>query len=237
MRLPTRPGLRSRSASVLDVVVALCVVASVASPWWISVPPAHLQETFGFQTPTCWVAVAALFIALFAEARAAVVALAVVELALIAWFGWAMWVVTTPRFAQLGFPFVGTDLLGPGWYAAAVGLLLTAALVVKELEDRDVPIGADLWILAALPGFGLMRLGRWTRGLAWTALFSAALYFASTDSPDPAQFAEYGRTGNVPPPIPRSPEWVLLALAALLFLLSLAATVWRTRRPLQKEIL
>ena len=218
---------------MLDIVVALCVIASIASPWWVSVPPAHLQETFGFESPGCWVAVIALLIALVVEARAAVVAVAVVELVLIASFGWAMWVVTTPRFAQLGFPFVGTDLMGPGWYAAAIGLLVAAAVVVKELEDRDVPIGKEMWILAALPGFGLIRLGSWNRGLVWTALFSAALYFASTDSPDPAQFIEYGRTGNVPPPIPRGPEWILLALAALLFVLSIAATAWQRRRSLQ----
>jgi hypothetical protein len=235
MRLPIRPGVRSRPASVLDLVVALCVIASVASPWWISVPPAHLQETFGFQSPACWVAVVGLFVALFVEARSAVLALAAVELVLIGWFGWAMWIVTTSRFAQLGFPFVGTDLLGGGWYAADVGLLVTAVVVVKELEDRDLPIGAELWILAALPGFGLMRLGQWTRGLVWAALFSAALYFASTDSPDPALFAEYGRTGNVPPALPRGPEWILLALAALLWVLSIAATVWQRRRSLQAE--
>src|SRR5882762_8420918 len=91
MRLHGRPGFRSRPASMLDFAVAACVIVSVASPWWISVPPAHLQETFGFQSPACWLAAVALFIALFAEARAAVVALAVVELVLIGWFGWAMW--------------------------------------------------------------------------------------------------------------------------------------------------
>jgi hypothetical protein len=230
VQLQVRPFFRSRRRSVLDIVVAFCVIASVVSPWWVSVPPAHLRETFGFESPACWVAVAAMLIALLAEARAAVVALAVVELVLMASFGWAMWVVTTPRFAQLGFPFVGTDLLGPGWYAAAIGLLVTAAVVVKDLEDRNVRIGRELWILTALPGFGLIRLGSWNRGLIWTALFSAALYFASTDSPDPAQFIEYGRTGNVPPPIPRGPEWILLALAALLFVLSVAVTVVRARR-------
>jgi hypothetical protein len=206
------------------------------SPWWVSVPPAKLRETFGFESPAGWVAVVALLVALLVDARTAVVAIAVVELVLIACFGWAMWVVTTPRFAQLGFPFVGTDIIGPGWYAAAVGLLVTAAVVIRELEDRDVPIGPELWTLAAIPGFGLVRLGKWNRGLVWTALFSAALYFASTDSPDPAQFIEYGRTGNVPPAIPRSPEWILLALAALLFVLSLAATAWERRRALQTEV-
>jgi hypothetical protein len=176
--------------------------------------------------------VIALFAALLVDLRVAVIALAVVEVVLIAWFGWAMWVVTTPRFAALGFPFIGTDLIGPGWYAAAIGLLVAAGVVVKELNDRDVPAGWDLWALTAIPGYGLARLGRWDRGLIWTALFSAVLYLASIDSPDPTQFAEYGRTANVPPPYPRGPEWVLLAVAALLWVLSVVVTVRRRRRQL-----
>jgi hypothetical protein len=224
--------IRRRSASVLDLMVALCVVASIASPWWISVAPAHLPETFGFQSPACWLVVIALFAALFLDLRLAVIAIALVELVLVARFGWAMWVVTTSRFAALGFPFIGTDLIGPGWYAAAIGLLVTAGVVVKELNDGDVPIGWDLWVLSAMPGYGLARLGQWDRGLIWTALFSAALYFASIDSPDPTQFAEYGRTANVPPPYPRGPEWVLLALAALLWVLSVVVTARRRRMQL-----
>ena len=207
-------ALRSRRASVIDLAVGLCAIASVASPWWISVPPAHLAETFGFQTPACWLAVAG------------------VEIVLVAWFSWAMWVVTTPRFSTLGFPFIGTDLIGPGWYAAAIALLVAAGVVVKELNDREAPAGWDFWVLTTLPGYGLARLGRWSDGLAWTAFFSAALYFASTDSPDPSQFAEFGRTANVPPPYPREPEWVLLALAALLWMVSVAVTVLRRRRQL-----
>jgi hypothetical protein len=225
--------IRRRPASVLDLVVALCVVGSVASPWWISVAPAHFPETFGFQSPACWLAVVALFAALFLDLRVAVIALALVEVVIIAWFAWAMWVVTTPRFATLGFPFVGTDLIGPGWYATAVGLLVAAGVVVNELNDRDVPVGWDLWMLTTMPGYGLARLGQWSRGLIWTALFSAALYFASTDSPDPELFAEYGHSGNVPPPYPRGPEWVLLALATLLWVLSVLATVRRRRRQLR----
>jgi hypothetical protein len=83
-----------------------------------------------------------------------------------------------------------------------------------------------------MPGYGLARLGQWSHGLIWTALFSAALYFASTDSPDPELFVEYGHSSNVPPPYPRGPEWVLLALATLLWVLSVLATVWRRRRQL-----
>jgi hypothetical protein len=226
----TAQVIRPRRASVADVLVALCVVASVASPWWVGIPPAHLAESFGFQTPACWLAAIALVAALFLDLRAAVIALAVVEVVLAASFGWAMWVVTTPRFASLGFPFMGTDLIGPGWYATAVGLLVAAVLVVKELNDQDVAVGWDLWVLTAIPGYGLARLGGLSRGLAWTALFSAALYFASTDSPDSTQFLEYGRTGNVPPPYPRNPEWVLLALAAALWLGAIALTVWQRRR-------
>jgi hypothetical protein len=66
----------------------------------------------------------------------------------------------------------------------------------------------------------------------WAALFSAALYFASTDSPDPTQFADYGRSGNVPPAYPRGAEWALLALAALLAVVSIAVTAWQRRRRL-----
>jgi hypothetical protein len=225
--------IRRRPSSVLDLIVALCAIASVASPWWISVPPAQLAETFGFQSPACWLAVIALGAALYLNLRVAVIAVALVEVVLIAWFAWAMWVVTTPRFATLGFPFIGTDLIGPGWYAAAIGLLVAAGVVVKELIDKDVPVAWDLWLFTTIPGFGLARLGQWSRGLIWTALFSAALYFASTDSPDPEVFAEYGRTNNVPPPYPREPEWVLLALAVALFVLSVVVTVLRRRRQLR----
>jgi len=222
--------IRRRPTSVLDLIVGLSLIASVLSPWWISIPPAHFAQTFGFESPACWLVAIAMLAALYLDVRVAVFALAVVEVVLIAWFAWAMWVVTTPRFASLGFPFIGTDLIGPGWYAAAVGLLVSSGVVVKELVDRDVPIGWDLWALTAIPGFGLARLGEWGRGLIWTTLVSAALYFASTDSPDPELFAEYGRTANVPPPYPRGPEWVLLALAAVLFVSTVVVTVRERRR-------
>lgn len=232
MRLQA-PRVRIRRLSVVDVLVGLCLVASVASPWSISIPPAHLAESFGFQTPLCWLAVVALAGTVFLEGRAAIIALVVAEAVIIGWFGWAMLVVTTPRFTSLPFPFVGTDLIGPGWYAAAVGLLIAAGILVKDMHDRDTPVGLELWVLSVLPGYGLVRLGQWFRGLVWAVLFSAAVYFGSTDSPDPAQFADYGASGNVPPPMPRGPEYVLLGLAVIVWLLSVAVTVRQRRRRFQ----
>lgn len=225
-------GIRVRRLTLVDVLAGFCLIASVASPWTISIPPAHISESFGFQTPFCWLTVVALVAALLLNGRAAIAALAVAELVVIGWFAWAMWVVTTPRFTSLPFPFVGTDLIGPGWYAAAVGLLIVAGSVVKDLQDRDVPPGPDLWILTAIPGYGLARVGQWVRGLIWTVLFAGALYLGTTDSPDPAQFSDYGASGNVPPPMPRSPEYVLLGLAAIFWVLSIVATVrtWRKAR-------
>lgn len=225
--LRKRPQLR-----ITSLVVAVFVIAAVVSPWAISIPPAQAAESFGFQTPACWLAALALFSAvLIADLRLGVLAVMAGEGVLLAWFGWAMWVVTTPRFAQLPFPFVGTDLMGSGWYFAGVGLLVAAGDVAKRLFDSDAPIRAELWLLTAVPGFGLIRLGRWARGLIWVFLVSTAVYLASFDSPDSGQFAEYGRSNNVPPPPPtRAPEWVLLGIAALLWALSVVDTIREDHR-------
>ncbi len=212
---------------MLDLLVVVSAVASILSPWSVSVPPAHLPEAFGYESPACWLVVTGLLAALVLNLRAAVVALVFVEAVLVTWFGWATWVVTTPRFTDLPFPFMATDLMGPGWYAAAIGLLLGAGAVARELRRCSAPLREDLWLLTAIPGFGLMRLGRWFAGAAWAGLFTAAVYLASADSPTATELADYGATGNVPPAYPRGAEWVLLGLAALFWVVSLGVTIWR----------
>ena len=225
-----RTLVQTRTLSAATLLVAACVVASIASPWSISIPPGHIAQNFGFQTAACWVTVIALLAAAVLDGGAAVIAVGIALAFIAGWFAWAMWIVTTPQFTSLPFSFVGTDLIGPGWYAAAVGLLVAAAAVARNRVQREVEPGADLWIFTAIPGYGLMRLGNWGRGLTFAVLFSAALYFGSTDSPDPALFADYGRSGNVPPAMPRGPEWVLLSLALAIWVVSIAATVLRFRR-------
>lgn len=210
--------------------MGLAAVASVAAPWTISIPPAHLAQAFGFQTPACWLTVLALVAGIALETRFAIIAVAIASAVVLSWLAWAMWIVTTPTFTALPFPFVGTDVIGPGWYAAAMGLLVAAGTLVKALVDKHAPVGPELWTLAVIPGYGLMRLQRWGAGLAFAALTAGALYFASTDSPDAGQFADYGASNNVPPPFPRSPEWILLGLTVVFWMASVVATIREKRR-------
>jgi hypothetical protein len=217
---------------VLDLLVVVSAVASLLSPWTVSIPPAHLPEAFGYETPACWLVIAGLAAALILDVRPAAVALAAVEAVLVAWFAWAIWVVTTLRFTDLPFPFIAPDLIGSGWYAAAIGLFLAAGGVIRELRRRDAPLKEDLWLLTAIPGFGLIRMGHWLEGGVWAGLFMGSVYLASAGSPTATEFADYGRSGNVPPPYPRDAEWVLLGLAAVFWVVSAGVTGWR-RRTLQ----
>ncbi len=216
-----------RSRTALDILVVVSAIISLLSQWTVSIPPAHLAETFGIESAACWLAVIGMLASLALDVRLAVIAVFFTEVVLVAWFGWATWVVTTPRFTSLPFPFTPTDLMGPGWYAAAAALLLAAGAVIRELRHRQAPARDDLWLLTAIPGFGLLRMGRWFEGGVWAGLYIAAVYLASTDSPDSTEFADLGRYGAVPPPFPRGAEWVLLGAAVLFWIGSIAVTVWR----------
>lgn len=194
--------------------------------------PAGFDERFGFQSPACWVAVASLVAAVLVwDNRGATGALLLAEAALIAWYVWAAWLVTTNQFAQHGYPFVGADLIGSGWYYAGIGLLVAAGSAAKRLFDHGSLAGAELWALSALPGVGLMALGKWARGGVWTVLVSTAVLFASLDSDDPAIFSTAGRWKDIPPPpLTRAPAVALIAAALLLWALSIADTALQRRR-------
>ena len=224
---PKTIATTGRSRTPLDFLVVISAIVSLLSQWTISILPAHLHETFGVESPVCWLAVLGLAASVLLEVRLAVVAVFLTEVVLVAWYGWATWVIFTPRFTAIPFPFTPTDLMGPGWYVAAAGLLFAAGAVIRDLRRLHAPPRADLWLLTAIPGFGLLRLGQWFQGGVWAGLFIAAVYLASTDSPDSTEFADLGRYGAVPPPYPRGAEWVLLAAAAVFWIVSVAVTVSR----------
>jgi hypothetical protein len=213
--------------SVPGVLVLVCALAALASEWTIGIPQAHFAQGFGFQNLFCWFAVISALTAVVVQDRRGTLAFLLFgEVALLVWFGWAFWVVTSPPFARLSWPFVGIDVVGPGWYTAALGILVAAAVVVaRPLTNREASSGLDVWLLAAIPGYGLIRLDRWGRGLIWTILFASAVLLASYSSPDMSLFEQFRTYASLPPaPVNRLPTWILLAAALVLWALSVVDT-------------
>jgi hypothetical protein len=137
-----------------------------------------------------------------------------------------MWVATTSRFAGIGdFPFIGNDLVGPGWFWSALGLMAGGAGIANRYHDLERPPGVEALLLSALPGIGLVRLGRTARGVTWALLASLALFLASFDSPVAPLFQPI--VGHFdPPPVPptRALDWILLGASAAIALASIIDT-------------
>jgi hypothetical protein len=225
----------SRLRSALDSPSALFALISVlvalVSLWTIRIPKVGASSTFGFESPVCWLAVLAVVGAvLVANLRMSTVFLLAAELVLVAWYAWEMWLATTPTYSSQ-YEFVGTDLVSTAWYAAAAGLLFAAAAVARRYRASDDNGGAETWWLAAVPGFGLVRLDRTARGLLWTVLVASALVLATLDSPIAPLFQTVNGMADLPDPLPtRAPTWIFLGSAALLAVLSVLDTIRIKRR-------
>lgn len=229
------PAINPRRAvdSPLGVLVVISAVVALVTPWAIRIPQAGLDTTFGFQSAVGWLAVLALMAALLATNLTLSLAAALAaEALLLGWFGWAAWVTTTSRFSGFDFPFMGIDLIGPGWYAAVVGLLAAGAFVARKFRDLEPRPGAETWLLALLPGIGLIRLDHTTRGTIYAVLVLSALFLASFDSPVAPLFQPIVGDFEAPsPPSTRALEWIFLTAAGALALLSFIDTA-RTKRKL-----
>jgi hypothetical protein len=217
---------RRAVATPLGVLAGVCIFLALVSQWMIRIPQAGLDATFGFQIPVCWLVVLAILIALLATNLALGLAAALAgEALLLAWFGWALWIATTSRFAGIDFPFIGIDLVGPGWFWSALGLMAGGASIANRYHDLERPPGAEVWLLSALPGIGLLRLGRTARGVIFAALVSLALFLASFDSPVAPLFQPIvGQFDPPPAPPTRALDWILLASTAAIALLSVIDT-------------
>jgi hypothetical protein len=224
---------RRAVGSPLGVLVAVSIFLELVSPWTIRIPPAGLDTMFGFQILVCWLIVITTLATLLAtNLRLAVAAALAGEALLLAWFAWAMWIATTSRFAGIDFPFIGIDLVGPGWFYAALGVMTGGATIARKYHDLEGRPGAEVWFLAALPGLGLLRLGRTTRGVVFAMLVSLAVFLASIDSPVAPLFQPI--VGSFDPPIApptRVLDWVLLAGAVVIALVSIIDTARVRRAP------
>ena len=224
--------LRRAVASPLGVLTVVSAFLALVSPWSINIPQVHSDVSFGFQTPICWLAVLAMLVALLtANPSIRLAAVLVDEIALLGWFGWAMWAATTSQYATVDFPFIGIDLIGPGWFEAALGLFAAAAIAARQYHEQEVRPGPEVWLLSLVPGMGLVRLGRTMRGVMWAVLISAAIFLASTDSPIAPLFQPVGHFDMPPAPPTRALEWILLGAALILLAASMVDTfVVRRRR-------
>ena len=227
--------LRSSVASPAALLALGSMVVALITLWSIGIPKVGATPSFGFQSPVCWLVVLALVGALLLPTLTLNTAsLLAAELLLIAWYAWATYLVTTPTYSSQ-YDFVGTDIVATAWYAAGLGVLCAAAVVARRYHDNDAPPGRETLWLAAVPGFGLIRLGRTFQGLVWTALVVGALFTATFDSPIAPLFQPLNGLPDLPDTLPtRAPTWILLGGAILFALLSVADTIRIKRRLTQR---
>ena len=80
-----------------------------------------------------------------------------------------------------------------------------------------------------------MRLGKASRGLLWATLVVAVLFVATFDSPIAPLFQPLDGLRDLPDAVPtRAPSWILLGVAVLFALLSVADTI-RAKRGLSQR--
>ena len=222
-------NLRRALASPLVVLTLIAAALALVSPWSVYIPKIQPDVSFGFQNPVSWLAVIVLLVALVTSNRFIRLAAAFGDgIVLLAWFGWAMWVVTTSRYAAADFPFVGIDLIGPGWFYAALGLFGIGAITARQYYEQGVRPGREVALLSLVPGMGLLRLGHTTRGVVWALLVATAVFIASTDSPLAPLFTPASGHYEMPSAPPtRALEWILLGVALILYAASMVDTFLR----------
>ena len=226
---------RRAFASPLGVVVVITLFLALISPWLVGISQVHTDVNFGFQNPTCWLVIITLVASMLAtNTTIRLATLLATEALLVGWFVWVMWLATTPTYAGVDFSFVGIDLIGPGWFEAALGLFAAGAVLARRLHADEIPPKRDLWLLAALPGIGLIRIGRTARGVVWVVLVSTVVFAASVASPIAPIFEPISGHFDLPAnPPTRSPEWILLGAALVLAAASLVDTLIVARRQTQ----
>lgn len=225
-------NLRRSIGSPLGVLTVISAVLALVSPWTIAIPQVHADVNFGFQNPICWLVVLAMFVALLtANPNLRLAGALAVEAFLLAWFAWASWAATTSQYAAVDFPFIGIDLIGPGWFEGALGLFAVGAIAARQFHEHEVRPGFEVWLLSLIPGMGLVRLGRTGRGVLWAVLVSSAVFLASVDSPIAPLFQPIAGHFDIPPAPPtRAPEWILLGAGMVFMAASLADTFLMRRR-------
>ena len=117
-------ALRLSGRSSRDIAVVGLAALTLLTPWTIDVSVGHLPRIFGWANPLAWLVALGLVLSVMQTARPYHgQALLAAGLGLVAWVGWASWLVTTPAFRNLHFSFMPIDVISTGWYAGVIGFV------------------------------------------------------------------------------------------------------------------
>lgn len=224
-------AVRLSGRSSRDIMIVGLAVLAVLTPWTIQVALGHLPRIFGWTNPLAWVVALGLLVSVMQSARPHHgVALAATGAALVAWVGWAGWLLTTPSFSTLKFTFMPVDLISTGWYAALIGWVIAFdGFASRRGREPARARTREVWLLALVPGEGLVRLGFAGRGRVWLAAAILAVAFIGVAAVNDSEFAYWAQYDTLPPD--RGRLDVLIAAGALgLVLLGSLIDTWRTLR-------
>ena len=228
-------ALRLSGRSSRDIMIVGLAALSLLTPWTIEVAVGHLPRVFGWTNPLAWVVAVCLLLSVMQSARPYHgLALTAAGAALVAWFGWAGWLLTTPSFSKLSFSFMPVDLISTGWYAGLIGLVIAVdALASRGAREAKVAYARDVWPLAFVPGMGLVRLGFFGRGRVWLAAALLAAAFIGISAVNDSEFAYWAQYNTVPPDRGR----LDVVLAAAAFGIVLVASWYATWRSLRRRVI
>ena len=224
-------ALRLSGRSSRDIMIAGLAALSLLTPWTIEVAVGHLPRVFGWTNPFAWVVALSLVLSVMRSARAYHgLTLVAAGAALVAWVGWAAWLLSTPSFSTLHFTFMPVDLLSTGWYAGLIGWVIAVdAIASRGAREPERVKAGSVWRLALVPGMGLVRLGFAGRGRAWLAAAILAVAFVGIAAVNDSEFAYWAHYDTTPPDRGRL-DVTLAAGALALVLLGSWFDTWRTLR-------
>ena len=225
-------ALRLSRRSSRDIMIVGLAALALLTPWTIEIAQGHLPRTFGWTNPLAWVVAIGLLLSLMESARPYQgVALTVTGVALVAWVGWAGWLLTTPSFNTLPFSFMPIDLISTGWYAGLIGWVIAVdAFASRRAREPKRAPARDVWVLALLPGEGLVRLGFGGRGRIWLAAAILAVAFIGVAAINDSEFAYWAQYNTLPPNRGRLDVVIAAGALALVLLGSLIDTGRALRR-------
>ena len=225
-------AIRLSGRSSRDLLVFGLAALSILTPWTIAITVAGLPRVFGWNNPLAWIVALGLVLSLMESARAYHgQALVAAGLALVTWVLWASFEVSTPAFRQWHFSFLPVDLISTGWYAGLAGFLFAVdGFAGSRAREVGIARARDVWLLALVPGMGLLRLGFSGRGRIWLLMAVLAAAFVGVSAVNDSEFAYWGHYNTVPPDRGRLDTVIAAVALGLLMLGSWLDTARALRR-------